>query len=104
MTFYSLEKLHKLSDGYREVFQVGRRHLLLLQIDGQHHIIDSACPHLGASLAMGELVNNTIRCPLHSFLFDLKTGKHINEGGISCEDKLIIYKPVYRDDVLGVEI
>jgi len=32
------------------------------------------CPHLGYSLASGELTDKVIRCPLHNALFDVTTG------------------------------
>lgn len=32
------------------------------------------CPHAGASLAAGELVDNVITCPMHQWQFDLDSG------------------------------
>lgn len=33
--------------------------------DGQVHILDGYCPHMGGDLASGEVEGNSIRCPFH---------------------------------------
>ncbi len=33
--------------------------------DGQVHILDGYCPHMGADLSLGEVEGNSIRCPFH---------------------------------------
>lgn len=39
--------------------------------DGQAHVLDAYCPHLGAHLGVGgQVVGNTIRCPFHAWRYD----------------------------------
>jgi nitrite reductase/ring-hydroxylating ferredoxin subunit len=38
--------------------------------------IDARCPHMGASLAVGRIVDDTVECPYHGFRYD-STGKCI---------------------------
>ena len=33
-----------------------------------------ACPHMGASLSLGCLVQGYVECPMHRALFDVRTG------------------------------
>lgn len=33
--------------------------------DGQVHILNAYCPHMGADLSIGEIKGNTIECPFH---------------------------------------
>ena len=45
MRFYPLEKLINLQDGYTRVFKIDSHQLLLLQREGEIHLIESHCPH-----------------------------------------------------------
>jgi nitrite reductase/ring-hydroxylating ferredoxin subunit len=38
--------------------------------DGQLGAIDSRCPHMGASLAVGRVVDDAVECPYHGFRYD----------------------------------
>ena len=42
--------------------------------DGHLGAIDSRCPHMGASLALGRVVDDAVECPYHGFRYD-ETGK-----------------------------
>lgn len=54
--------------------EIDGRHLLLVSGENGPALIDRVCPHLGGDLAKGKVVANRIRCPTHSYLFDLETG------------------------------
>ena len=45
--------------------------------DGTVRCLDAFCPHLGADLAAGKVIGNTLRCPFHYWSFD---------GGGQCVD------------------
>lgn len=42
---------------------------------GRVHAVKDACPHMGASLADGKLVDDSVVCHWHGWKFDLLTGK-----------------------------
>jgi len=46
------------------------------QSDGKLAAIDARCPHMGASLAVGRVVEDAVECPYHGFRYD-RTGKCI---------------------------
>jgi nitrite reductase/ring-hydroxylating ferredoxin subunit len=47
------------------------KHLVLFRTeDGEAHVLDAYCPHLGAHLGYGgKIVGNEIRCPFHAWQF-----------------------------------
>lgn len=49
----------------------GRDFVLFRGHDGEAHVLDAFCPHLGAHLGHGGcVVDNTIACPFHGWRFD----------------------------------
>lgn len=64
----------ELSEGEIREIEIDGRHLLLVNGKNGPALIDRICPHAGGDLAKGKLAGNRIRCPTHSYLFDLETG------------------------------
>lgn len=64
------------ADGRRRwVVEHGSRRLLVLLVDGDYLAIDAVCPHRQGSLERGRVRRGAIVCPVHSFAFDLHTGR-----------------------------
>ena len=78
MTFYPLEKLHRLTNGFRGVYSVAGRVILLIHQDGRTILFDVACPHAGQALHKGSIHHDVIRCPVHGMEFNLQTGQQLN--------------------------
>jgi NAD(P)H-dependent nitrite reductase small subunit len=55
--------------------EAGDRRLALFNAAGEFFAIDDACPHQGASLSDGLLHEGRVICPLHSWVFDVRTGR-----------------------------
>ena len=49
--------------------------LALFNDGGEFFAVDDNCPHQGASLGDGVLHEGRIICPLHSWVFDVRTGQ-----------------------------
>jgi nitrite reductase/ring-hydroxylating ferredoxin subunit len=58
----------------------GHRVALYRLADGVFATTDT-CPHLGASLSEGCVVEGFIECPHHHALFDIRTG--VADGGVT---------------------
>jgi nitrite reductase/ring-hydroxylating ferredoxin subunit len=73
---------------------------LALFRDGErYYVLDDACPHQGASLASGTLHGGRVICPLHSWVFDLRTGRCPRDS----HDPVATYPTRVRDGVVEVE-
>jgi nitrite reductase/ring-hydroxylating ferredoxin subunit len=57
---------------------VDGRQIALFNVDGEIHAIGNVCPHQGSPLADGFLEDGLVECPLHGWLFDVRTGNALN--------------------------
>ena len=73
MAIHELLPVGELSQGDIHPFELDGHHVLLVGSENGPAIINRICPHAGGDLANGKVVGNRIRCPTHSYLFDLKT-------------------------------
>lgn len=71
---YAAIGTQELEEGEGRVVQVGRRKVLVLNIEGDYYALDSYCAHRAAPLVNGEVVNGQLLCPWHGNTFDVATG------------------------------
>ncbi len=64
-----------LGDGQAHAVYVAGHPLVVVAIGGRFHAVDGRCPHRNALLTEGRLVRSGIQCPLHGFLYDLRSGE-----------------------------
>jgi nitrite reductase/ring-hydroxylating ferredoxin subunit len=103
MTFYPLEKIPRLHNGYRRTFKVAGHHLLLLQHEGKPVLLDNICPHAGYPLEEGKMIDGKLRCPMHGYLFDLDSGDCTFSPEGPC-NAVQVYEVVQQDGMLGVKL
>ena len=60
--------------GLAKVFLEGKPVLLARLEDGTVAAASAICPHRGEDLSGGRLYMGAIDCPLHHYLYDLRTG------------------------------
>ncbi len=65
----------ELSPGEGRAVVAGERRLALFNDSGSYYAIDDMCPHEGGSLSEGTLHEGRVICPLHSWIFELRTGR-----------------------------
>ncbi len=49
--------------------------LVLFNHEGEFFALDDTCPHQGGSLAEGVFHEGRVICPLHSWVFDVRSGR-----------------------------
>ncbi len=57
---------------------VDGRQIALFDADGEIVAIGNVCPHQGAPLANGFYEDGIVECPLHGWMFDVRTGRALN--------------------------
>lgn len=73
--------------------------VLLAFVDGEVFAIEDACNHAGASLAEGWLEEKCVVCPMHGYVFELRTGKLARPRGL-CSDQRTYKVTIEGDEVL----
>ena len=63
-----------LLPGRGRTLQAGGRFLALYNDGGEFFAIDDTCPHQGASLGDGLLHEGRVICPMHQWMFSLRSG------------------------------
>jgi nitrite reductase/ring-hydroxylating ferredoxin subunit len=51
-------------------------------VDGKPYAIEDACNHAGASLAEGGIQGDRIMCPMHGYVFSMKSGELLAPEGL----------------------
>jgi nitrite reductase/ring-hydroxylating ferredoxin subunit len=74
-------------------------HVLVAWVDGAPSAIEDACNHAGASLAEGSRDGDRVACPLHGYVFSLRTGELIVPRGL-CEHQRRFMTVVEGDEVV----
>lgn len=100
MTFYKLDRLVNLIDGYQKCFVIQGYSLLLIHQQGQSHLFNNLCPHQQQTLGENSLRDNLIRCPWHGLEYNLLTGKCVTKQ--QTQFTLTKYQLAYEGTYIGV--
>ncbi len=80
MVFEKVCSTSDIEEGKGKMFTVNGKEIAVFKVNGKFYAIENACPHRGGSLADGILNDKIITCPLHSWQFDITTGRCTFEG------------------------
>lgn len=69
----------EIEEGGSKMFVIGDIRIGLYRLGGEIFALDNDCPHAGASLAHGEVCDGVVRCRIHHWGFDIKTGTYVDQ-------------------------
>jgi phenylpropionate dioxygenase-like ring-hydroxylating dioxygenase large terminal subunit len=69
-TWYVILESRRLGRGPLSVTRLGQRMVLWRDRDGRVVATDAGCPHRGADLGLGRVIDGQLECPYHGFRFD----------------------------------
>ncbi len=67
-------KLGEIGPGQRKVVTVNGAEIIIFNLDGELYAMSNVCPHKGYPLTYGPVFEDTIMCPNHGYMFNVKTG------------------------------
>lgn len=73
--YVTVAQVGDLEEGQGITVTVGERLVALFLHEGEYRAIDDLCPHQGASLGAGCVVEGAVSCPWHGWRFRLDDGK-----------------------------
>lgn len=99
--WFRLEQADRLHDGYLRAFEVAGTDLVLAQVRGMPAVLEGHCPHAGHPLGGARVVGTELRCDMHGYRFDARSGDctYYTEG--PCRG-LRVFPWEIRDGVIGV--
>lgn len=78
MSYRVIAKGDEIPIGEMKKYVLEDLEILVVNIDGEFHAINSRCTHMGGDLSEGELVGNIVQCPRHGSKFNVITGEAIH--------------------------
>jgi nitrite reductase/ring-hydroxylating ferredoxin subunit len=73
--------------------------VLIAQVGSEICAIEDACNHAGASLAEGVRSGDRIVCPMHGYVFELRTGALVQPKGL-CDDQRRFLVELQGDEIV----
>ncbi|TNE81537.1 MAG: Rieske (2Fe-2S) protein [Gammaproteobacteria bacterium] len=104
MSFYPLESVDRLKEGYLRRVKVAGRDLLLVHSGGITRLIENRCPHDGSPLKRGRVASGCIRCPKHGITFSLTSGEPMGGEAVAEVGPLVSFELKQQDGQLGINI
>ena len=75
MPWTSLCDLSELTEGKGKYIEIGGYQLAVYLHEGKVYAMDNRCPHAGANLAGGWILEGCVVCPEHGWPFRLENGQ-----------------------------
>ncbi|MHB8902365.1 MAG: Rieske (2Fe-2S) protein, partial [Thermoguttaceae bacterium] len=72
--FIAVARTSDIPEGQSRAFSVGDREIALFHHKGRFFALDDYCPHMGESLALGDIHGDTVLCCRHLWAFRLADG------------------------------
>lgn len=83
--FKTVAKVGSIPEGTGQAFAVNGRMVAVFCEAGEYSAIDDHCPHMGASLAGGQVEDGAVTCPWHAWCFSIKDGTWLNNTKIKID-------------------
>lgn len=100
----SLSGFETLQEGEMREYKWGtqeKQSILILKYDGKLRALSNYCPHFGAPMHTGVLIDRIVKCPWHGASFDVLTGKADISPSIN---DLETYEIIEENDQLYVKL
>jgi nitrite reductase/ring-hydroxylating ferredoxin subunit len=78
MPYQTVARVGEIPDGEGRPFEVDGRAIAVFLDGGVYFAIDDTCPHQGAPLCDGIIMDRTVTCTWHGWRFSLEDGRWLD--------------------------
>ncbi|MET0104528.1 MAG: non-heme iron oxygenase ferredoxin subunit [Sedimenticola sp.] len=78
-TWTAAADIDEIAPGQMKRVEISGTRILLANAEGEYYAVSDTCSHEDASLYLGCLEGDRIKCSLHGARFSLKTGEALDE-------------------------
>ncbi|SFM79308.1 Rieske (2Fe-2S) protein [Methanolobus profundi] len=89
---------NEVKEGKIVPVSIGDQQMILLRINGEVFALENRCPHMNCQLQGGTLQEYSIKCPCHSWTFDVRTGAYIASDKI----RVNVYETQVKDGKISI--
>ncbi|MGI6258012.1 MAG: Rieske (2Fe-2S) protein [Anaerovoracaceae bacterium] len=82
MNYVKIASIEEVRPGEMKGYTVEGRSILLANVNDSYYAMENVCPHMGGILSEGTLEGKEVTCPKHGSVFDVSTGKALQDGKI----------------------
>ncbi len=100
MKWKKVAEKDSIDKGKGREFRVDEKKIAVFNQNG-YHAIEAICVHQDGHIAPGKLEGEVVECPLHSWHYNIKTGKLLD---YLKDVQLETYKVEARDDGIYIDI
>ena len=72
--YIKVAKIHEIPGISGKRLNINGKKIALFKKKNSVYAIRNSCPHQGAELSEGHIIDSNVVCPLHGWQFNLKTG------------------------------
>lgn len=90
----------EVNEGKMKPVRIEGKELLLIRKDVEVFALEDRCPHMNCHLQGGTLQDYSLKCPCHSWIFDIRTGVYVASDKI----KVNVYETQVKDGKISVLI
>jgi nitrite reductase (NADH) small subunit/3-phenylpropionate/trans-cinnamate dioxygenase ferredoxin subunit len=83
--FIAVAKTTDIPEGGAQAFSVAGREIAVFHHKGQFYALDDYCPHMGESLALGDIHGDAVLCSRHLWAFQLGDGTCVDVPRLAAE-------------------
>lgn len=98
MGFVKIASVKDMKPGKLIAINEGGKDVLAVNLDGKYYAIGNICTHRGCKLSKGKIKEDTIQCPCHGSVFDIRTGRVLK--GPAVQPEPIFQVKVESDEIL----